>query len=82
MMTIRGEIYKKVQLTNEKTIRSLTRSYSLKYMRIVRQENDHHVLILDFKEPGVNVNAERYANTVKRLRVNIILARCHVAQTI
>lgn len=30
----------------------------------------HNVLLLDFKEPGVNVHAERYANAIKRLRVS------------
>ena len=29
------------------------------------------VLILDFKEPGVNINTERYADSLKRLRVRI-----------
>ena len=29
------------------------------------------VLLLDFKEPGVNLNAERYADSLKRLRASI-----------
>ena len=29
------------------------------------------VLLLDFKKPGVNINAERYADSLKRLRVSI-----------
>ena len=29
------------------------------------------VLFLDFKEPGVNINAERYVDSLKRLRVTI-----------
>ena len=29
------------------------------------------VLLLDFKEPDVNINAERYADSLKHLRVSI-----------
>lgn len=40
----------------------------------------HGVALLDFKETGVNINAERYETTLKRLRVIIKNKRrkcCH-----
>lgn len=47
-----------------------TRNQTLEYADCnLRRRLDYYGALLDFKEPGIIVNAERHVNTLKRLRI-------------